>query len=206
VEESEVRNEEPFEGIRETDWRPADAATIVVDDLDPGFSVEESGERGGFRLSGSASNVEMDQGIPAHVIGRRPAEWSRMTLPSAYGKYRHTLALVRSGDGDTFAVFEAELPSAGSWTLEYHVPSGRGGRRGRTGTVNLTVEGSAGTHGASLDTSGSESGWNLVDSWDLEAGTVRVKISDETDGRLVAADAIRWVPSPANGKAGGGSS
>lgn len=35
-------------------------------------------------------------------------------------------------------------------------------------------------------------GWNAIDILDLDAGQVRVAVSDRTSGRSVVADAIRW--------------
>ena len=35
-------------------------------------------------------------------------------------------------------------------------------------------------------------GWNEIDAFDLDAGPVRVTVSDKTSGNAVVADAIRW--------------
>ena len=37
-------------------------------------------------------------------------------------------------------------------------------------------------------------GWNKLGEFDLEAGEVRVQVSDLTTGEIVVADAIRWTP------------
>lgn len=39
-----------------------------------------------------------------------------------------------------------------------------------------------------------EVGWNKIDEFEFTATEVRVEISSKTDGEMVIADAIRWVP------------
>ena len=62
------------------------------------------------------------------------------------------------------------------------------------GRYDLTV--SAGQRAWSLefDSSAAERGWNDLGTFDLSAGTVRLRVSDATDGESVIADAIRWIP------------
>ena len=125
--EAQVRAE-PFLGSRPSAWRPAAAAAIVVDDLDPGFSVESDEEQNGVRLAGGLSSffvppVDLDQGLPeANEMTGTLTEWSRREWSSSWGRYRHTIAVIRSGAGDRRAVFAAELPQAGRWRLAVHLP------------------------------------------------------------------------------------
>ena len=37
-----------------------------------------------------------------------------------------------------------------------------------------------------------ERGWSLVETFELTGGEVSVSLSDETDGQVVVADAVRW--------------
>ena len=36
-------------------------------------------------------------------------------------------------------------------------------------------------------------GWNTLGEFELAAGEVRLEFSNQTDGRLVVADAVRWT-------------
>lgn len=129
-----ISDSEPLRGARPADWRPAflddGAGTIVVDDLDPGFSVEtDEAEAGGLRLQGGLAGIfapvfETDQGLPVYsIFGGTPADWSRYEQPSSWGRYRRTTALVAKGEGNRRATYTAELPEAGRWRVEMHVPS-----------------------------------------------------------------------------------
>ena len=101
VDEENIRPEEPFRGIREVQYAFPESREVVVDDLDPGFSVEDNGKGGGLRILGRRSeDEETDQGIPVFAFQGRNSRWERYTHQNAYGKYRHTMALIRGGDGD----------------------------------------------------------------------------------------------------------
>jgi hypothetical protein len=54
---------------------------------------------------------------------------------------------------------------------------------------------------ASIDAGAAPRGWNLVDSWSLDSGEVTVALSNQSDGEMVVADAIRWVPATGTGEA-----
>ena len=207
---------EPFLGGRPSAWRPAETADIVIDDLDPGFTVE-SDEAEGMRLGGGLASVfvgvpDMDQGLPeSSAFTGSPAEWSRREEPSSWGKYRHTIALVGSGSGTRRAVFTTTLPHAGRWRLAYHLPTLTSERRdsapgpGIRFNINLQVElgGSLGSYDLTLtaggeerplefDAAAAETGWNTLGEFNLSEGEARLEVSDQTSGRLVIADAIRW--------------
>ena len=211
--EAQVRAE-PFLGGRASGWRPVETTDIVVDDLDPGFTVEADETESGVRLGGGLASFftgvpDMDQGLPeSGAVAGRPTEWSRREASSSWGKYRHTIALIRSGSGSKRAVFTATLPDAGRWRLAYHLPaltSQRGGASGPGIQINIRVGlgGSLGTYDMTLKADGedrplefdgaaAETGWNTLGEFYLSAGEARLEVSDETSGRLVIADAVRW--------------
>jgi hypothetical protein len=193
--EDRIERREPFHGWRHLDWSPSVAQAVVVDDLDPGFGVERLTERSLWRVRGQSRRGDLDEGLPVLGTGRPPAEWSRTTSPDAYGRYRHTMAVVVPGAADQVATFTAAIPHAGRWDLEYHLPPAGGGKPGgRRGTWHLSVVDGSGERALSFDADGGEPGWNKVTAVDLAAGDVKVRVSDVTNGDLVVADAIRWTP------------
>jgi hypothetical protein len=188
----------PFVGARSSDWRPPVTDDIVIDDLDAGFSVESDGEASGMRLAGGlgifVAAPELDQGLPeftAVIQNASPGEWSRLAAPLGWGKYRRTVAAVGSGSGTRRAIFTARLPHAGRWRLAYHLPAGVLTALGR---YDLTLHANGETRVIEFDGASAESGWNALGEFDLPAGEARVQVSDQSSGRLVVADAIRWRP------------
>ena len=143
----------------------------------------------------------LDQGLPRFDAAWSPAGvWARAELPPAFGKYRPTVALAMAGSAYSVAVFKASLPADGRWRLEYHMPSEtktlqpllanmRGLRQGR---YQMALDGGSTKRDLSFNAADAASGWNRVGTWDLPAGDVYLRVSTETNGAMVIADAIRW--------------
>jgi len=198
LDEDRLVEAEPFDGVREAEWVVTDDGSIVVDDLDPGFSADEPETRGLLRVGGKTdTEEETDGGLPVDVGGVANTRWTRVPQIDAYGKYRHTMARVRKGKGDRLAIFTAQIPRAGEWELEYYLtPSGiRRGDRER-GTWKLNVVDPSGSRDVTFDADGGEAGWNSLGTFEIADGSVRVEVSNEIEGKghYVIADAIRWSP------------
>jgi len=203
VAEEKLDAAEPLRGTRPSDWAPSSEA-IVVDDLDAGFSIEAGTEAAGLRLGAQQGEDSLDQGLPACTIGQPPGQppvvWSRQENALAWGKYRHTLAVIRGAqEGGSRAVFRADVESSGRWRLELHLPPpGRGGhaftRGWRSADYNLVLAIGPDREEIGFDAAGAEEGWNRIGEYELAAGEVRVELSSASDGRAVFADAIRWLP------------
>ena len=211
---------EGFAGARPSTWEPPPQPGIVVDDLDAGFVVERSARRSGFRIGDivhepSRLTGEMDHGIPNHESAwgtydaRVDAEWRRQDVPSGWGRYRRTVARAGTGNGNSKAVFSTELPEAGEWRLDYHMPfvrtrfEGKLRSRGQPremhsslGDFDMVLEfGDGEEHAVAFDASGADTGWNDLGRFDLPKGPVRLVVSNRSSGDLVLADAVRWRPS-----------
>lgn len=109
------------------EWLPPKSDVVVVDDLDPNFSVVK-------RTAGSQSIAvletvlqsskiqrEYDQGL---LVSNAPrfGMWTRMYSTSGYGLYRRTFAPIAQGDETSAARFVANLPYDGHWNLEIYIP------------------------------------------------------------------------------------
>ena len=184
---------EEFHGFRTSDWKPSPPTDmgIVVDDLDSTVSVENGRQ---------VEDVKT---------------WRRVDYPSAWGSARRTMVYSESQNPKSIA-FQTDLPMAGTWLLEFHLPDFRGQfgdfprgllPRGRIGSANLnnffwqsiageyqfTLE--AGEVSKVIDVSVSESdfGWIYITEAQLNEGTAVVSITpSNSDGKLFG-DAIRWV-------------
>ena len=125
---------EAFTGTRDSDWRPFPDGEIVVDDLDPGFSIATD-------QGAPATTAGQDEGLPEYTMfADLPQDWTRLPVNSAWGRYRHTVAVTRTVSGPSGVVFAAELPTAGRWRVDYHLPF-RGARRAATQRNNEAANG-----------------------------------------------------------------
>ena len=198
----EIEEKEPMEGLKELPWTLPKEDFIVVDDLDPGFKVVKDEQKNGLRLNiRGAESEETDQGLPVAPSDRLPSAWSRRTQTTNWGKYRHTMALIKAGKGEKKVVFTTDIPHTGQWDLELHLPYKPSTYpRREWGTWNLVVKGpNSDLHEVQFDSNAAAMGWNLAGNFDLPEGEISVTLSDKTDGQLVVADAIRWSPLAENG-------
>jgi ABC-type transport system involved in multi-copper enzyme maturation permease subunit len=205
VDEETIIREEPFRGSREVPRPEIEEDVFIVDDLDPGFSVVDVEERPWWRPGGAATDETTDQGLPildALRFRRPPTRWSRRTHEKAFGKYRHTMAAVKAGNGECRAVWETRVPRSGPWELEVHIPWSGETIDQLAGTWNLTVEDSSGRREIPFNTGAAADGWNSLGDVEIAEGVVRVELSDKTDASLVIADAIRWSAARGNGAGG----
>ena len=203
-----------FVGTRPSAWVPREVDGIVVDDLDPGFAWRSAPARPNrWSLAGRYRGVPdtLDHGLPVHAP--EAGAWTRHDVPSAWGKYRRTVAWAGAGDGDYHVSFKAAL-APGRWRLDYYLPEQRIPKRGpggverwlypRVGSMAMRLvvgqpdrqDESHGDRdrGLDFDAALGETGWNKLGEFDLPGGEVRLVIDNRTTGALVIADAIRWRP------------
>ena len=198
----------PLTGARPSLWMPQ-IEGIVVDDLDPGFTVERrKGQREVPERSRQAfggNDPDLDQGLS--VEPTTPGEWYRVTYPTSWGRYRHTVAGASAGDGSQVAQFAADLPVSGRWRLDFYLPDPRPpgwafeGRRSYAtlGNFDMKLLADGETTPLSFDGAVARTGWNKIEEFEFATTEVRLEISTRTDGEMVIADAIRWVPLEATG-------
>ncbi len=217
-----ARSEMPL--VQAASWQYEDGDSVVVDDLDAGFSVdstEESRSMPWFMqfLTFALGETTHDQGLASYGTSGFSLvfdEWSRQQLDQAYGKYRRTLARAFRTSTVANVHFAANLPRSGSWKLEYHVPNPEsignsfgagfgpgvnfnvqvGERRGRQrwGDFDIWVTDGDRVVPIEFDGESIDDGWNLLGEFQLENPLVTVSVSTNTSRGSVVADAIRWTP------------
>ncbi len=198
VDEVKIIKKEPVEGVQEIPYLKPAETSVVIDDLDAGFSVVERNKNHGLRFtSKEEQDSSSDQGLPLTSQFDVPIDWSRVVYTTSFGKYRHTAAVVKSGKGDKSAVFRADISKAGVWNLIIHLPFKPRIMPGKKwGTYFMIITDSSGVnHEVTFDSNAASMGWSLAGSIFLPKGETTVILSNKTDGDFVVADAIRWLPS-----------
>lgn len=195
-------------GVGRSDWRPQTPIHTVIDDLDVDFSVEndrtanEPGLLGRFRPP-----AHFDRGLPQFswlLLGSPDAGWLRQEVPSSWGKYRHTMVRSAAGDGSRRVLFATNLGS-GRWQLDFHLPHDPLPQLpgepyveppfiGQLGRYEMWIRTAAGDRHIEFDGSAAAPGWNKLGVFETEGGLVSVVVSNRTTGRIVIADAVRWLP------------
>ena len=193
---------EPFTGSRPSDWGTVQTS-VVVDDLDVGFSLTGAGGCS-RRSEDRTEGVVVGSAIGQYSWGQHG--WRRQSDESvaAWGRYRRTLVRTPAGSGSTEACFAAKLPAPGRWDLQVHLPGPSVSHghwrptsplvRDALGSYDLRIAAGGEERSVSFDGTYAEMGWNDVGSFDVAGTEVRVAVSDRTSGDVVVADAVRWRP------------
>lgn len=190
-------NDVPFDGVQTIAMVADNSDRIIVDDLDDGFRIQErdfQGNTGILTPFLDVSDPIYDAGLPLREFGFS-SRWSRRIVESAYGKYRHTVAYASRSDTPSKAIFEAQITKSGKWRLEIYHPSDvfRFGYNNLYGNVSINVVQAEESESLVWDSAAAVSGWNRLSEFDLEAGAVSVELNNDTDGRVIVADAISWT-------------
>ena len=194
----------PYEATES--WTPTIDEGIIVDDLDPGFVVLQKaprtkrpsrvGPRAWFQIP--RLEVEMDHGLPIRghwLFDWHPPSgvWSRVAEPRAYGEYRRTAAHFWARGHRPQAAFLTEIPESTLWRLDYHAPVSLSDSWYRGLKYKLLVASDTNSWNVDLDAHGWKVGWNVVDEFNLNDGTVRVDLVGTSQPGLLIADAVRWT-------------
>ena len=113
--------------VTNIEWEPQKTEAIVVDDLDPNFSiVKRAPDVENFSFSktdfhASTDEYEYDQGLRVSNSPRFGI-WTRLYDSSSYGYYRRTSVPIARSDQTSATRFVAHLPHDGHWKLEIFVP------------------------------------------------------------------------------------
>ncbi len=209
----------PFDGERDEMIidKKMDDIEIVVDNEDKGFQLIQPDNESLLKKWLKIDNTEEDQKYVGIRFTRPPSNWRATAQPEFYGKYVLSAYITKEGTGDKQAIWNTEIPGAGMYEIHYYVGklpvrgrgrSGGGGNRGgsgpgasrgdqpndpNTGSYQLTVFHDDGVDEITLDIAKAEEGWNLLGNFYLSQGPAKVSLSNETDGKFVIADAVKWV-------------
>jgi len=194
----------PFDGERVVDTPVGAAAPgeIVVDNESPGFVI-----RTFERASLIRRLIKTDDGNDEYTglrFWNPPRQWKLTPHNDFYGTYRHSAHYIRAGEGLNKVAWNAEIPAAGKYDVYYHVakiripffrPGGRGRGQETMRDFHFTVHHDDGVDEVELDVSGADEGWVLLGTYYFSEGPATVELSDESRGRMVYADAVKWVRS-----------
>lgn len=212
-------NMKPFEGAREVQTGNVHESEfeIIVDNEDKGFELIQPENES---LLKNWLNIENDTGEQKYIgirTNRPPQKWRATAQPEYYGKYVLSAYIIAKGTGDKKAIWNAEIKETGMHEIHYYIGKlpvrgrgrtggggrqrGQGGGQGGAnqqqeknyGSYHFTVFHDDGEDEVIIDVDKAEEGWNFLGTYYLSTGPAKVVLTNETDGKLVAADAVKWV-------------
>lgn len=131
---------------------------------------------------------------------RSPVRWTSTTDQSYYGTSIRSAMVIRSGKGEQYAQWKLPVPTPGRYELYYHVRRPEQLRRERGGgrkkflyhfKVTSDIDGY--DDEIEFDVRRSGDGWNLIETYGITGDTLTVRLTDESDLNMIAADAVKLV-------------
>ncbi len=160
----EITESPALPSFTEVDWKWPFENEIVIDDLDPGFSIVDDDSGGNnseipwilrFFLSdllGLDQEPELDNGLSTTGSLQIPTAWTRNNTGNSFGKYRQTFAMKTNNSDRSKAKFSTSLPNVGRWELRFHVPQAHVSRPGLQVTATLGTTSAEITSGREIAT------------------------------------------------------
>lgn len=126
---------------------------------------------------------------------RAPLQWTATTNARYYGKYVRSACVIKSGDGSQTATWKVPVPEAGQYDLFYHVFKDNELRWNdhAQGEYHFKVLYGNDVEDAYIDLRKANEGWEQIGTYFLDAGTIRVVLTNECKLRTVTADAVKIV-------------
>lgn len=192
----------------------------VVDNEDEGFSfVSVSNESKLKKYIDSRKTRDPDNYYHGINYYWAPSVWTAAAHSAFYGESIRSAYVSKKGDGQNIAKWSTVLPEAGFYDVYMYVPLSamykppeRGSGRGRGGSGGAesrkgggpefadqgtkypyTISSNEGSEEFEFTLNRPEEGWNKIGTFHFPADTATVELSNNTEGRRVIADAIKWV-------------
>jgi len=188
---------------------------VIVDNEDDGFELIQPENESPLKRWLNIQDDTKEQKYVGIRFNRPPNTWKATAQPEFYGKYVLSAHFTAKGSGDRQAIWNANIKETGMHEIYYYVGKmptrgrgrpggGAGGRRPGgsqsdnnqerdEGSYQLTVYHDDGEDEITIDVNTAEEGWNLIGNFYLSMGPAKVMLSNETEGSMVIADAVKWV-------------
>ena len=189
-----------FEGekIVENYSKPTKEFELIVDNEDPGFSVENMQYGSVIKRLVQGDKIEQSDDYSRFNFWRPPGQWNLIKNANFYGKFIHSAYYIKSGNGNRTATWEVEIEKSGQYEVstflqpqinffrQYHLAD-------FMGELHYLIKHNDGNEEVILDLNSAEENWNSLGTYYFSKGKASVVLSDESDKRLIIADAIKWT-------------
>jgi len=195
---------------------------FVVDNEDEGFYFYSVSRESKLKQY-IDSRKEKEEGLKYESLNEwwTPSRWTPVAHSAYYGETVRSAMAIRNGDGSNYVSWSRVLPDRGFYDVYVYIPvsamykrpsrrdqggNNQGGNQGQGGgrrfgpefadkgaDYHYTISSSEGSEKLIFELNNPEDGWNRIGSFYFPADTATVTLSNETDGRRVIADAVKWV-------------
>lgn len=192
----ELRRSAKLDGVAKIPFFDSDIKEneFVVDNEDEGFEIVQEIEESYLKsiIKNNATNEYKYTGI--HVWSP-PNEWKPVLESGFYGKYVRSGYYTASGDGSRYAKWTPNLPQGAYYDIYCHTAKVNvyWGRNKRKSNYNYRVYHDDGVDDITLTDEELDSGWNYLGTYYISPENAKVELTNKSVGRIIFADAIKWV-------------
>lgn len=193
----------------------------IVDNEDPGFQILGTAKKSWLSrtLQKLFDTQEEESPFTGMNVYNPPAFWALSANQEFYGLTVRSAYLKKAGNGEHKVAWNVELEEAGSYDIFFYYGISILMRKGmeenkkraaaqNKGKSNLNSKGRSnwgpgkkhfvvfhqyGSEEVVIDLKNAEQGWNLIGSFQLDAGPNKIEQSDKNETLYVVADAVKWV-------------
>ena len=174
------------------------SAEIVVDNVDPGFELENPPYSSWLKEVVIGQQEPNEQDFRRFNFWNAPNQWSMIKNASFYGDYIHSAQYIKTGGANKMATWRVKVPEAGSYDVYIYVVDKasimpRWARNREWGKFRYNVHHEDGSEIVEISSDSAEEGWNYLGTFYFSAGEATVELLDNDDGQLMIADAVRFV-------------
>ena len=196
-------NSELFEGECVVDYPPKlnEYGEIIVDNEDSGFEIITQPEESYFMKLLNKHNEQKleDEEYAGLNLLNIPTNWRNCTSNNNYyGIYVKSAHIIKSGNGKYKVQWQAEIPESGEYDIYYHIPFTEIeilniNEYNTYNDLNFVIYYDIGVDDINIDITNTKPGWTLLGTYTLSKGNSRIELSDKSTGKVVFADAVKWV-------------
>ncbi|MFO7754467.1 MAG: hypothetical protein R6V34_00635 [Bacteroidales bacterium] len=198
----EEKNTDITESVEILDKLPSlhEDNEIIVDNEDPGFSIFQETSSGRLK---EWLNIRGDDGNDYRemIMWWAPEYWQKTVNSNYYGRYIKSAVYTRAGSGERHISWSATIEEPGYYDVYTYIGKGGGqrmlervgGSRNAMQDLHYTVDHDDGSDEVTVNWENAENGWNHLGSYYLSPDTARVILTNESEGRTVNGDAVKWV-------------
>jgi hypothetical protein len=185
-----------------------DPSEIIVDNEDTGFTSGNQITASplkkllGIRQRDGKTYTQISEWIT-------PEYWQPVVQSSYYGKYVRSSVYTKGGTGDKSITWNAVLKEPGYYDIYCYIGKTAERMKVRAGTqdrnqeeqqgedrfkdMHYKIYHDEGVEDITLNYENAEGGWNNLGRYYLSPDTAKVVLTNQSSGRLVIGDAIKWV-------------
>ena len=167
---------------------------FIVDNEEEGFKyIQETNES--YLKSLINKNKEERYKYSGIRFWNPPSEWKPVLRSGFYGKYVRSGMYTRSGEGKRIAQWNVELPKDGYYDVYCNIVkiNIQWNREKRKSNYNFKIYHDDGMDEITLADEELEEGWNYMGTFYISPENAKVELTNKSVGKMVFADAIKWV-------------